>query len=132
MRPGHGLGSVLSDSFSALTLVFERQEGYPICKTPCTINPSMFSSIIPCFSKSRMVYLSGASLPGCPGKKAVKRVCVCVCVLFHNKCSWELRKNWQAQAQLENSPYLEVVLCHFAVTMKYQPHQNHMHSSIKV
>jgi len=30
--------------------------------------------------KSRMVYLSGAGLPGCPGKKAIKRICVCVCV----------------------------------------------------
>ena len=26
-----------------------------------------------------MVYPSGTDLPGCPGKKAVKRLCVCVC-----------------------------------------------------
>jgi len=29
----------------------------------------------------RMVYLSGAAVPGYPNKEAVKRVCVCVCVL---------------------------------------------------
>ena len=30
--------------------------------------------------KSRLVYLSGSGLPGSPGKRAVKRVCVCVCI----------------------------------------------------
>ena len=32
-----------------------------------------------------MVYLSGTGLPGCPGKKAVKHLCVCVCV--YTSCS---------------------------------------------
>ena len=44
-------------AFSALTLLVGRQEGHPACKT-----------------------LSGGAHPGSPGQRAVKRVCVCVCV----------------------------------------------------
>ena len=40
-----------------------------------TATPSSLAS-----AKSRMVYPSGTGLPGCPGKQAVKRLCVCVCV----------------------------------------------------
>jgi len=30
---------------------------------------------------------SGTGLPGCPGLKAVKRLCVCVCVFISRKTS---------------------------------------------
>jgi len=36
-------------------------------------HPSSLASV-----KSRTVYLSGPAYPGCPGKKAIKRMCVCV------------------------------------------------------
>ena len=80
--------------FSALTLLFGRQEGHPACKqlsggcwrgclsgarrrlaygptdataTHCKIQTG-FTCLVPAH-------------PGSPGKKAVTRVCVCVCVL---------------------------------------------------
>ena len=74
---------------SALTLLVGRQEGHPACKkvsgevlawlsvwsevqmiahgpADATATPSSLAPV-----KSRMVYLSGAGLPGCPGKEAI-------------------------------------------------------------
>jgi len=45
----------------------------PICiygPTDVTATPPSLAPL-----KSRMVYLFGASLPSCPGKEAIKRVC---------------------------------------------------------
>ena len=42
------------------------------------------SLTVSCFSKIQIgFYLSGTGSPGCPGQRAIKRVCVCVLV---NKC----------------------------------------------
>jgi len=85
-------------SFSALTLLVGRQEGHPTCKKtewwgadvvicleqgadlhmaqlmplPCTVS---------CFSKIQIgfAFLVPAH-PGSPGQRAVKQVCMCVCV----------------------------------------------------
>jgi len=42
--------------------------------------------------KSRMVYVSGAGLPRCAGKKAVKRMCSVV-VVFISQHTWTLNSN---------------------------------------
>jgi len=88
-------------AFTALTLLFGWEEGHPACKktewwmhgylsgsgsrcrfaygpADATATPSSLASV-----KSRMVHLSGASLPRLSWKKAVKRVCVCVCACVH-------------------------------------------------
>ena len=40
---------------------------------------------VSCFSKTQIVYtFLVPAHPGSPGKRAVKRVCVCVCVMCRN------------------------------------------------
>jgi len=85
-------------AFSALTLLVGRQEGHPACKklewwgagvvicleqgadmhTAQLMPPSL---IVSCFSKIQIgfTFLAPAYL-GSPGKRAVKRVCVYVCM----------------------------------------------------
>ena len=84
--------------FSALTLLVGRQEGHPACKKlsggvlawlsvwsevlTCTqLMPLPLT--VSCFSKIQIgfTFLVPAHL-GSPGKRAVKRVCVCVCVEY--------------------------------------------------
>ena len=89
-----------SAAFSALTLLVGRQEGHPACKKTerwgagvviCLERGSdlHMAQLMPlpltvtCFSKIQIgfTFLVVAHL-GSPGKRAVKRVCVCVCVVF--------------------------------------------------
>ena len=86
----------LTNSFSALTLLVGRQEGHPVCKkTECwgagvvvcleqgaDLHMALLMPLpltVSCFSKIQIgfTFLVPAH-PGCPGKRAVKRVCVCV------------------------------------------------------
>jgi len=85
-------------SFSALTLLVEQQEGHPACKKTewwgagvviCLergVDMHMAQLMrlpltISCFSKIQIgfTFLVPAD-PGRPGKRAVKWVCVCVCL----------------------------------------------------
>ena len=85
-------------AFSALTLLVGRQEGHPACKKTewwvagvvvCLEQDAdlHMAQLMPlpltdsCFSKTQIgfTFLVPAHL-GSPGKRAVKRVCVCVCV----------------------------------------------------
>ena len=82
-------------AFSALTLLIGRQEGHPACKKSrvvgcwcgclsearCRLAYGPADATVSCFSKiqSGFTFLVPADL-GSPGKKAVKRVCVCACV----------------------------------------------------
>ena len=65
-------------AFSALMLLVGRQEGHPACKKlrlaygPADVTVSCFSKI-----QIGFTFLVPAH-PGSPGKRAVKRVCVCV------------------------------------------------------
>jgi len=84
-------------AFSALTLLVGRQEGHPACKKLEWWGTGMviclerdadlhMAQLMPlphtvsCFSKIHIgfTFLLPAH-PGSPGKRAVKRVCVCVC-----------------------------------------------------
>jgi len=94
----NSLGFSASLAFSALTLLVGRQEGHPACKKTEWWSAGMvicleqgadlhMAQLIPlpltvsCFSKIQIgfTFLVPAH-PGSPGKRAVKRVCVCV---FH-------------------------------------------------
>ena len=87
-----------SVAFSALTLLAGRQEGHPACKKNLSSGVLAWLSVwsemqtcmaqlmpllltVSCFSKIQIgfIFLVPAHL-GSPGKSAVKRVCVCVCV----------------------------------------------------
>jgi len=87
-------------AFSALTLLVGRQEGHPARKKiwgdgggghwlvrmewrPARWSVCLPLLISPCTIKSRSSLLAPAH-PGVPGKRAVKRLCVCVCVVSHN------------------------------------------------
>jgi len=86
-------------AFSVLTLLVGRQEGHPACKKTewwgaglvicleqgADLHLAQLMSLpltVSCFSKIQICsnFLVPAHL-GSPGKRAVKRVCVCVCVL---------------------------------------------------
>jgi len=87
----------ISSSFSALTLLVGRQEGHPACKKTewwgagvvislelgADLHMAQLMSLpltVSCSSKIQIgfTFLVPAD-PGSPGKRAVKRVCVCVC-----------------------------------------------------
>jgi len=93
------------NAFSALTLLVGRQEGHPACKkmsggmlvwlsvwseVQTCILPSWCHcySLDSCFSKIQIgfTFLVPAH-PDSPGKRAVKRVCVCVPWLDWNQCN---------------------------------------------
>jgi len=83
-------------AFSALTLLVGRQEGHPACKkyggwwrwalvSPDGVAPSRMVSVsasvnLPLHHKDPK-FSSGTGSPGWSRKKAVKRLCVCVCVV---------------------------------------------------
>ena len=89
--------SIPSRAFSALTLLVGRQEGHPACKKlECwgtgvvfclergadlhTAHLMSLPLIVSCFSKIQIGFtFLVLDHPGSPGKRAVKRVCVCVC-----------------------------------------------------
>jgi len=90
---------VCLNPFSALTLLVGRQEGHPACKKTEWWGTGMvicleqdadlhMAQLMPlpltvsCFSKIRIGFTFLAlAHPGSPGKRAVKRVCVCyVCL----------------------------------------------------
>ena len=87
--------SLISFAFNALTLLVGRQEGHPACKklewwgadvVICLERGADQLMLLPLtvssFSKIQIgfTFLVPAHL-GSPGQRAVKRVCVCVCVL---------------------------------------------------
>jgi len=90
------LGGALA--FTALTLLVRRQEGHPACKKTewwgagvvicleCdadlhTAQLMPLPLTVSCFSKIQIGYtFLVPAHPGSLGKRAVKRVCVCVCV----------------------------------------------------
>ena len=95
-------------SFSALTLLVGRQEGHPACKklewwgsgvVICLERGADLHMVqlmplpltVCCFSKIQIgfTFLVPAHL-GSPGKRLVKRVCVCVCVFFIALCKRSL------------------------------------------
>ena len=82
-------------AFSALTLLVGWQEGHPACKKlgggllasvwselQTSICPSWchYHSLALASVKSRLVTFLVPAYPGSPGKRAVKWVCVCMCV----------------------------------------------------
>ena len=86
-------------SFSALTLLVGRQEGHPACKKTEWWGAGVFVCLeqgadlhmaqlmplpltVSCFSKIQIgcTFLVPGH-PGSPRKRAIKRVCVCVCVV---------------------------------------------------
>ena len=89
-------------AFSALTLLVGRQEGHPACKKTEWWGAGMviclercaglrMAQLMPlpltvsCFSKIQIGFtFLVLAHPGSPGKRAVKRVCVCVCSM-HRK-----------------------------------------------
>ena len=86
-------------AFGALTLLVGRQEGHPACKklsggvlvVICLERGADLHMVqlmplpltVSCFSKIQIgfTFLVPAH-PGSPGQRAIKRVCVCVCVWF--------------------------------------------------
>ena len=83
-------------AFSALTVLVGRQEGHPACKkrvvwywhgylsgARCRLAYGQLPLTLSCFSKieTGFTFLVPAD-SGSPGKRAVKWVCVCVCVLL--------------------------------------------------
>ena len=83
---------MLYHAFSALTLLVGWQEGHPACKKTelwgagmvmrCRLASGPADATVSCFSKIQIgsTFLVPADL-GSPGKRAVKWVCVCVCVI---------------------------------------------------
>ena len=91
-------------TFSALMLLGGRQEGHPACKKLEWWDAGMviclergadlhMAQLMPlpltvsCFSKIQIgiTFLVPAH-PGSPGQRAIKRVCVCVCVYYLKVC----------------------------------------------
>ena len=86
-------------AFSALTLLVGRQEGHPACKNTERWGAGVviclergadlhMAQLMPlpltvsCFRKIQIGFAFLAlAHPGSPGQRAVKRVCVCVCVM---------------------------------------------------
>ena len=117
-------------AFSALTLLVGWQEGHLACKNwvvgcwrgylcgaRCTLAYGPADATVSCFSKIQIVFtFLVPSHPGSPGKRAIKRVCVCVCrsqlcngnllqIILRNWClswlgwsfglEWRLACTWQ-------------------------------------
>jgi len=88
----------LFKAFSALTLLVGQQEGHPACKklewwgagiAICLEHSAdlhmaqLMPLTISCFRKIQIGFtFLVPSHPGSPGQRAVKRVCVCVCLLM--------------------------------------------------
>ena len=114
-------------AFSALTLLVGRQEGHPACKkhksgevlvwlSVCSeVHTCIMAQLVPlpltvsCFSKIQIgfTFLVLAHL-GSPGQRAVKRVCVCVCML-----------EFSSTLLSTLSPYLHNIGCHYPPPLQY-------------
>jgi len=85
-----------------LTLLVGRQEGHPACKKTERWGAGV-SQLMPlpltvsCFSKIQIgfTFLVLAHL-GSPGKRAVERVCVCVCLLSASNMQFAVSKGMMA------------------------------------
>ena len=85
-------------AFSALTLLVGRQEGHPACKTEWWVAGVVIclergvdlhtAQRIPLPLQIGFTFLVPAH-PGSPGQRAVKRVCVCVCVRVLSFCLFQ-------------------------------------------
>ena len=91
-------------AFSALTLLVGRQEGHPACKKTewwgagvviclergADLHTAQLMTLpltVSCFSKIQIsINFLVPAHPGSPEKRAVKRVCVCVCRLSGTLC----------------------------------------------
>ena len=86
--------------YRALTLLVGRQEGHPACKklsrgvgvVICLergadlhmVQPMPLPVTVSCFTKIQIGFtFLVLAHPGSPGQRAIKRVCVCVCVPAH-------------------------------------------------
>ena len=94
----HRYLSVYIIAFSALTLLVGQQEGHPACKKLEWWGAGLITCLergadlhmaqlmplpltVSCFSKIQIGFtFLVPAYPGSPGQRAVKRVCVCVCV----------------------------------------------------
>jgi len=113
---------VFTYAFSALTLLVGRQEGHPACKNRvvgcwrgylsgarCILDLHMAKLMplpltVSCFSKIQIgsTFLVPAHL-GSPGKRAVKRVCVCVRVCMR-ACVFTLNVHTHTHTHPFNGP----------------------------
>jgi len=105
-------------AFSALMLLVGRQEGHPACKKTewwgagvvicleCDADLHMAQLMplplvpltVSCFSKIQIGYtFLIPAHPGCPRKRAAKRVCVCVCVCVYEAMHLYI-KYWYTKA----------------------------------
>ena len=104
-------------AFSALTLLVGRQEGHPACKKTewwgavvviclewgAGLHMAQLMPLpltVSCFSKIQFGFtFLVLAHPGSPGKRAVKRVCVCVlicrCIWRSGKCCYSFAKTWR-------------------------------------
>ena len=110
---------LLTTAITALMLLVGWQEGHPVCKKTewwgadvvvCLERDAELHAAqlmpmpltVSCFRKIQIGFTSLVPAhPGSPGQKAVKRVCVCACVLLTDKfrglnCSQD---NWQERTQ---------------------------------
>jgi len=107
-------GSPLAYAFSALRLLVGQQEGHLACKKLSGVVTCLeqgadlhMAQLMPlplnvsCFCKIQIgfTFLVPAHL-GSPGKRAVKRVCVCVCVLSVGNLTSVTPNDWHRLPQL--------------------------------
>jgi len=71
----------------------------------CHCHPSSLASV-----KSRMVYLSGAGLPRCPGKKAVKCTYVCMYVCCWGRNMEQVDRHYHTLTYIINASYMDCSL----------------------
>ena len=131
-------------TFSALILLVGRQEGHPACKklewwgTGMVIclerdadlhNMAQMMSLpltVSCFSKIQLgfTFLVPAH-PGSPRKRAVKRVCVCVCVSVFRQCGLlslaTITRRWFGE-----TPFVQVSMT-WSLTCPEMVHQRQGH-----
>jgi len=88
-----------------LTLLVGRQEGHPACKKLSGGDLHMAQLMplpltVSCFSKIQIgfTFLVPAR-PGSPGKRAVKRVCVCVCMYVCDKVKYQKQPRYLAKCE---------------------------------
>ena len=138
----------MSFAFSALTLLVGRQEGHPACKKTewwgagvviclergADLHMAQLMPLpltVSCFRKIQIgfTFLVPAH-PGSPGKRAVKRVCVCVCLPNDAEISgrWRLSKNnytfvgnfakWQQIYRIFRPRLCDAVCCYTCPTFR--------------
>jgi len=122
----------LTIAFSALTLLVGRQEGHPACKNwavgcwcgylsgarwGLTYGPADATAThcltVTCFSKIQtgFTFLVPAH-PGSPGQRAIKQVCVCVCVFINCTTSLRLLTKYKNISNLDTTnKIMPIKLC---------------------